>query len=99
MRWCLQGGFSYSGQRCTAVKVVLVHESVADELVDMVLKGVKGLSVGKPEVRPAGLEFLLHFNTVEFQELRSITPGTVCEPCKSKLCLGAACCRSDLHMH
>lgn len=45
----VKGGFSYSGQRCTAVKVVLVHESVADELVEKVLKGVKGLSVGKPE--------------------------------------------------
>lgn len=54
MCYCLQGGFSYSGQRCTAVKVVLVHESVADELVEKVLKGVKGLSVGKPEVGSAG---------------------------------------------
>ncbi|KAK9809129.1 hypothetical protein WJX72_009759 [[Myrmecia] bisecta] len=45
----VKGGFSYSGQRCTAVKVVLVMEDVADKLVDMVVEGVKGLSVGKPE--------------------------------------------------
>lgn len=32
----IKGGFSYSGQRCTAVKVVLVMEDVADELVQMV---------------------------------------------------------------
>lgn len=32
----IKGGFSYSGQRCTAVKVVLVVADVADELVKMV---------------------------------------------------------------
>ena len=46
----LQGGYSYSGQRCTAVKVVLVAEEIADELVAKVKKGVEGLSVGMPEV-------------------------------------------------
>lgn len=49
----LKGGFSYSGQRCTAVKVVLVHEDVADDLVARVSKGVDSLSVGRPEVRRA----------------------------------------------
>lgn len=47
----IKGGFSYSGQRCTAVKLVLVLESVADQLVSMVSKEVDKLSVGKPEVR------------------------------------------------
>lgn len=47
---CMQGGFSYSGQRCTAVKVVLVLEKVADELVKKVNEGVNALTVGKPEV-------------------------------------------------
>ena len=46
----IKGGFSYSGQRCTAVKLVLVVESVADKLVSMITKQVDGLSVGKPEV-------------------------------------------------
>ena len=48
----IKGGFSYSGQRCTAVKLILVVESVADKLVEMVSKQVNGLSVGKPEVSP-----------------------------------------------
>lgn len=47
----MQGGFSYSGQRCTAVKVVLVMEEVADELVKKINKGVDELTVGMPEVR------------------------------------------------
>jgi glyceraldehyde-3-phosphate dehydrogenase (NADP+) len=38
-----------SGQRCTAVKVVLVMESVADALVDKVKAKVAKLTVGPPE--------------------------------------------------
>ena len=45
----VKGAFSYSGQRCTAVKVVLVHESVADALVAKVNAGVAKLTVGRPE--------------------------------------------------
>ncbi|KAK9818728.1 hypothetical protein WJX74_004674 [Apatococcus lobatus] len=45
----VKGGYSYSGQRCTAVKVVLAAEEIADELVAKVKKGVEGLSVGMPE--------------------------------------------------
>ncbi len=29
----VKGGFSYSGQRCTAVKVVLAMHDIADELL------------------------------------------------------------------
>lgn len=39
----------YSGQRCTAVKVVLVMESVADALVEKVKAKVAKLTVGPPE--------------------------------------------------
>lgn len=39
----------YSGQRCTAVKVVLVMESVADAVVEKVKAKVAKLTVGPPE--------------------------------------------------
>ncbi|MEG0133586.1 MAG: aldehyde dehydrogenase family protein, partial [Clostridium sp.] len=42
------GAFSYSGQRCTAVKRVLVLDSVADELVSKVMKEMKNVTVGNP---------------------------------------------------
>jgi Aldehyde dehydrogenase family len=32
----VKGGYSYSGQRCTAVKLVLAHETIADKLVEKV---------------------------------------------------------------
>lgn len=47
---CLLNSCSYnSGQRCTAVKVVLVMESVADALVEKVKAKVAKLTVGPPE--------------------------------------------------
>jgi glyceraldehyde-3-phosphate dehydrogenase (NADP+) len=45
----VKGGFSYSGQRCTAVKVVLVEEPVADALVAKVCEQIAQLTVGMPE--------------------------------------------------
>lgn len=45
----IKGGFSYSGQRCTAVKIVLVQNEVAEALVEKVAAGVAKLTVGAPE--------------------------------------------------
>nr|CAD1825668.1 unnamed protein product [Ananas comosus var. bracteatus] len=61
----VKGGFSYSGQRCTAVKVVLVMESVADALVEKVnaklakLKGRKSHLAVAFGSRPSRYEDLL----------------------------------------
>ncbi|KAK4265363.1 hypothetical protein QN277_026425 [Acacia crassicarpa] len=45
----IKGGFSYCGRRGTAVKVVLVMESIADALVERVKEKVAKLTVGPPE--------------------------------------------------
>ncbi|MDA5559544.1 NADP-dependent glyceraldehyde-3-phosphate dehydrogenase [Exiguobacterium sp. MMG028] len=45
----VSGAFSYSGQRCTAIKRVFVLEDQADELVGMLKERVAKLSVGSPE--------------------------------------------------
>ncbi|XP_048233543.1 NADP-dependent glyceraldehyde-3-phosphate dehydrogenase-like [Ricinus communis] len=45
----IKGGFSYSGQRCTAIKVVVVMDSIAGALVEKVKDRVAKLSVGLPE--------------------------------------------------
>ena len=44
----VKGAFSYSGQRCTALKRVLVLESIADELVDIIVDEVSKLKRGNP---------------------------------------------------
>ena len=42
------GAFSYSGQRCTAIKRVIALESVADTLADLLQAEVAKLTVGDP---------------------------------------------------
>lgn len=42
------GAFSYSGQRCTAVKRVFVLEKIHDALVEKILENMKRLVVGNP---------------------------------------------------
>ncbi|MGL5086709.1 MAG: NADP-dependent glyceraldehyde-3-phosphate dehydrogenase, partial [Clostridium sp.] len=42
------GAYSYSGQRCTAVKRVLVVNEVADKLVGKIKRNIEKLTVGNP---------------------------------------------------
>ena len=44
----VSGAYSYSGQRCTAVKRVLVIDEVADKLVEKIKEKVEKLTVGNP---------------------------------------------------
>jgi len=44
----ISGGFSYNGQRCTAVKRVLLMPGIADKLIEKVVEKAKNLSVGNP---------------------------------------------------
>lgn len=45
---CVTGGFSFNGQRCTAVKMVWVHESIAPQFVKRITALVDALKVGMP---------------------------------------------------
>jgi glyceraldehyde-3-phosphate dehydrogenase (NADP+) len=45
---CALGGLSYNGQRCTAVKLMMVHESVADAFVEKLKAQVATRKVGLP---------------------------------------------------
>ncbi|MDO5558526.1 MAG: NADP-dependent glyceraldehyde-3-phosphate dehydrogenase [Oscillospiraceae bacterium] len=42
------GAFSYSGQRCTAVKRIIVIDTVADKLVELLRNKILDLKVGNP---------------------------------------------------
>ncbi|KAJ8600606.1 hypothetical protein CTAYLR_010042 [Chrysophaeum taylorii] len=44
----ISGTTSYNGQRCTAIKLVLLHESISDEFVTKYVAAVKTLKVGLP---------------------------------------------------
>jgi glyceraldehyde-3-phosphate dehydrogenase (NADP+) len=60
-----KGGFSYSGQRCTAVKLVLAFEAIADPLVESVSKKIEALRVGRPEEN-ADITALVSKNSADF---------------------------------
>lgn len=44
----VSGGYSYSGQRCTAVKRILVIDKVADKLIEKIKERIGKLVVGNP---------------------------------------------------
>lgn len=45
---CITGSLSFNGQRCTALKVVYVHEDVKDEFLEKFSKKVDALVFGNP---------------------------------------------------
>lgn len=44
----VDGAFSYSGQRCTAVKRIIATDAVADRLIPILKSGIEQLAVGDP---------------------------------------------------
>lgn len=55
------GAFQYSGQRCTAIKRVLVTEKNADALVEAIQKEMETLSIGLPEENADITPLIDHF--------------------------------------
>jgi len=45
---CVLGSLSFNGQRCTALKIIFVHESKAKEFVEKFVKKVDELKIGLP---------------------------------------------------
>ena len=45
---CLLGSLSFNGQRCTALKIILVHAKIADEFLPRFVESLKNLKVGMP---------------------------------------------------
>jgi len=42
------GAYSFNGQRCTALKILFVHESIVDEFVSKFSKAIDNLKIGYP---------------------------------------------------
>ena len=45
---CVSGALSFNGQRCTALKLLLVHDSIATAFVDKLAAAVAALKAGMP---------------------------------------------------
>ena len=48
VRECLQGALSFNGQRCTALKMLIVHRSIVDEFLTRFCAALGRLKVGMP---------------------------------------------------
>lgn len=45
---CLSGSLTFNGQRCTALKIIFVHRSVAEPFLEKLASGLNGLCCGMP---------------------------------------------------
>ena len=62
------GAYSYSGQRCTAIKRVLVVNEVTDKLVEKIKMEIKNLKVGNPLELDADVVPLIDTKSADFVE-------------------------------
>ncbi|HEX3077968.1 MAG TPA: NADP-dependent glyceraldehyde-3-phosphate dehydrogenase [Lachnospiraceae bacterium] len=60
------GGYSYSGQRCTAVKRILVVDQVADLLIEKVVANIKKLTAGNPLEKDVDIVPLISKKAADF---------------------------------
>jgi glyceraldehyde-3-phosphate dehydrogenase (NADP+) len=60
------GGYSYSGQRCTAVKRILVVEEVADQLIEKILPKLEKLTMGNPVEKDVDIVPLISTKAADF---------------------------------
>ena len=52
---CILGALSYNGQRCTAIKIIFVHKSIADEFLKQISDAIAKMIPGMPWVKGVGL--------------------------------------------
>ena len=64
------GATGNSGQRCTAVKRILVQDSVADDLVPLILEKAKAIRFGDPMDADTQLGCVIHADAAELFENR-----------------------------
>ncbi len=64
------GACGNSGQRCTAIKRILVQESVADKVVPMILANAKKIKFGDPMDPDTQLGCVIHAEAAELFEKR-----------------------------
>lgn len=45
---CITGSLSFNGQRCTALKIIFVHEKIKDAFIEKLVSEVEKLTIGMP---------------------------------------------------
>ncbi len=62
------GSLSFNGQRCTAIKITFVHESVADEFVGKLKANVEKLVIGLPWDKNVAITPLAEANKPKYHQ-------------------------------
>ena len=65
VRECVLGSLAFNGQRCTALKILFVHESVADTFLSEFCNAVNALPIGMPWQKGVRITPLPEFQKVE----------------------------------
>lgn len=68
VRECLLGSLSFNGQRCTALKLLYVHRSIAEEFAQRLGQAIDGLRPGLPWTPNANLTPLPEVGHARFME-------------------------------
>ncbi len=65
MKECLLGSLSFNGQRCTALKMLIVHRSIVDKFLSRFTEELGKLKAGMPWEKGATITPLPEFGKVE----------------------------------
>lgn len=63
---CVLGALSFNGQRCTAIKIIFVHEDIAATFANMMAEAVEKLKIGLPWTKGVNLTPLPEENKADF---------------------------------
>lgn len=45
---CLAGSLTFNGQRCTAIKIIFIHESIAADFIAFFSRAIRAIGIGMP---------------------------------------------------
>ncbi|QRR01109.1 NADP-dependent glyceraldehyde-3-phosphate dehydrogenase [Dyadobacter sandarakinus] len=62
----ITGSLSFNGQRCTALKIVWVHRSIADDFLKLLNEGIAALKFGMPWEKGVALTPLPETNKIDY---------------------------------
>jgi len=63
---CLAGSLTFNGQRCTALKMLLLHRSIADRFLDLFLAKLAQMKIGMPWEKGVAITPLPDLAKVEY---------------------------------
>lgn len=63
---CITGALSFNGQRCTAIKMILVHRSIAERFLNLFCAEIEKLKIGMPWEKGVMLTPLPEMNKVAY---------------------------------